>query len=62
LAAVTNEEISTVAKKYLKSDNISAIIVSDQTKIEPALWELPLGKTLKALQFDDDFRLAPAKQ
>jgi zinc protease len=61
VAAVTSEEISAAAKKYLKPDNIAVIIVGDRSKIEPALRELPLGKTLKVLQFDDEFRLAPAK-
>ncbi len=61
VAAVTSEEISAAAKKYLKPDNIAVIIVGDRSKIEPALRELPLGKTLKVLQFDEDFRLVPAK-
>jgi zinc protease len=61
VAAVTSDEITAVAKKYLKPDYLDVIIVGDRTKIEPALRELPLGKTLKVMQFDDDFRLAPAK-
>ncbi|MGA2061865.1 MAG: pitrilysin family protein [Thermoguttaceae bacterium] len=61
VAAVTSDEISAVAKKYLKPDNLDVIIVGDRSKIEPALRELPLGKTLKVMQFDDDFRLVPAK-
>jgi zinc protease len=61
VAAVTSDEISAAAKKYLKLDNLDVIIVGDRTKIEPALRELPLGKTLKVMQFDEDFRLVPAK-
>jgi hypothetical protein len=59
VAAVTSVEISAAEKKYLKLDNIAVVIVGDRSKIEPALRELPLGKTLKVLQFDDDFRLVP---
>ena len=35
-------------------------IVGDQSKIEPALRELPLYKTQKVLQFDVDFPLVQA--
>jgi zinc protease len=61
VAAVTSNEILAAAKKYIKPDNLAVIIVGDRTKIESALRELPIGKNLKVVQFDDDFRLAPAK-
>jgi zinc protease len=61
VAAVTSVEISAAVKKYLKPDNLDIVIVGDRSKIESVLRELPLGKTLKVLQFDDDFRLVPVK-
>ena len=61
VAAVTGDEITAVAKKYLKPDNVSVIIVGDRSKIESSLRELPLGKSLKVMRFDDDFRLVPAQ-
>ncbi len=59
--AVTSDDILAAAKKYLKVANLAVIIVGDRTKIESALRELPIGKDLKVLQFDDAFRLVPPK-
>jgi zinc protease len=57
--AVTKEEILAVAKKYLKTDNMTVIIVGDRSKIESDLRKLSIGKTIKVLKYDDDFRLVP---
>jgi zinc protease len=61
VTAVTGNDILAAAKKYLKVDNLAIIIVGDRAKIEPALRELPIGKNLQVMQFDDDFRLSPVK-
>ena len=39
----------------------AVIIVGDRSKIETDLRALPIGKNLDVVQFDDDFRLVPAK-
>jgi len=60
--AVTAEEILAAARKYLLLDRLAVIVVGDREKIEKDLRELPLGKNLAVLKFDDDFRLVPAGQ
>jgi zinc protease len=59
--AVSSDNVTAMAKKYLKVGNLSVIIVGDRSKIEAPLRELPIGKNLKVVQFDDAFRLEPAK-
>jgi len=61
IAAVTSDEVTSAAKKYIKPYNLAVIIVGDRLKIESALRELSIGKDLKVVEFDDDFRLVPAK-
>ncbi len=59
--AVTGDDVLAMAKKYLKTGELTIVVVGDRKKIEADLRELPLGKDLKVYQFDDDFRLVPAK-
>jgi zinc protease len=59
--AVTSDEVTAAAKKYLLVGNLAVIVVGDRTKIEAPLGELPIGINLKVFEFDDDFRLVPAK-
>jgi len=59
--AVTGEDVLRVARKYLAVDHLAVIVVGDRAKIEKSLRELPAGKNLSVLQFDEDFRLVPAK-
>lgn len=61
IAAVATDAITAAAKKYIKTGNLDVIIVGDRTKIEQSLRELPIGKDLKVMQFDDAFRLVPVK-
>ena len=58
---MTGEDVLRVAKKYLDLDHLAVIVVGDRSKIEADLRELPAGKNLEVVQFDDDFRLVPAK-
>jgi zinc protease len=60
--AVTAHEVLAAAKKYLHLDRLAVIVVGDREKIEKSLRELPLGKNLAVLRFDDAFRLVPAGQ
>lgn len=61
LTSVTGEDVLRVAKKYLDLERLSVIVVGDRTKIEANLRQLPIGKDLTVLQFDENFRLVPAK-
>ncbi len=36
--------------------------MGDRTKIESAMRELPMGKDLKVVEFNNAFRLVPAKE
>jgi len=58
--AVTAEEILAAARKYLQLDRLAVIVVGDREKIEKDLRELPIGKNLTVLKFDESFRLVPA--
>ena len=60
--AVTVDEVSATAKKYLKVGELTIVVVGDRSKIEARLRELPVGQDLKVLRFDADFRLAPAEE
>jgi len=61
ISAVTEADVLRVAKKHLHTGNLAAIVVGDRSKIEADLRALPVGKDLQVVQFDDDFRLVPAK-
>jgi zinc protease len=61
LTAVTSEEVVRVAQKYLDLEHLAVIVVGDRSKIEADLRALPIGKNLEVVQFDDDFRIVPAK-
>ena len=60
--AVTLEDVSATAKKYLKVGELTIVVVGDRSKIEPGLRELPVGKDLQVLRFDADFHLAPGEK
>jgi predicted Zn-dependent peptidase len=59
--AVNGDDVLDMAKKYLKTGELTIVVVGDRKTIEADLRKLPLGKDLTAYQFDDDFRLVPAK-
>jgi zinc protease len=61
ISAVTADDVLAVAKKYLHPNNLSIVIVGDREKIEKGLAELPAGKNIELMKFDDDFQLVPAK-
>ncbi len=61
IAAASTDEILAVAKKYLDAEALTVVVVGDRSKIEKSLRELPVGKHLTVVRFDDDFRLQPAK-
>jgi len=61
ISAVSGEEVARVAKKYLDLAHVAAVIVGDRSKIERGLRALPIGKGLTVVQFDEDFRLVPAR-
>jgi zinc protease len=59
ISAVTEADVLAVAKKYLDANRLAAIVVGDRGKIESKLRELPIGKDLTVVHFDEDFRLVP---
>jgi len=59
--AVTADDVLRVSDKYLDLGHLQVIVVGDRAKIEKPLGELPIGKNLTVLRFDEDFRLVPAK-
>lgn len=59
ILAVTEADVLRVAQKYLDTKHLSAIVVGDRAGIESSLRELPIGKNLTVVHFDDDFRLVP---
>jgi zinc protease len=60
VAAVQGDDVLAMARKYLKPDELTIVVVGDRAKIEADLRQLPLGKDLTIARFDDDFRLVPA--
>jgi zinc protease len=60
--AVIADDVMRVAKEYLPLDHLTVVVVGDRKTIEPGLHELPLGKDLEVLRFDENFRLAPLKR
>ncbi len=60
IQAVTADDVTRVAKKYLALDRLAIVVVGDRVKIEPELRKLPVGKDLKVFRFDDAFRLEAA--
>ena len=61
IAAANPDEVLAVAKKYLDAEALTVVVVGDRTKIEKSLRELPAGKDLTVVRFDDEFRLQTAK-
>jgi len=61
IAAVTADDVLAAAKKYIHPNNLSIIIVGDREKVKKNLRELPAGKDIEFMQFDENFRLVPAK-
>ncbi len=59
--AVTNIDVLAAAEKYLHPDSLSIIIVADRGKVEKSLAKLPSGKIIEFVQFDENFKLVPAK-
>ena len=57
IQAVTADDVTRVAKKYLALDRLAIVVVGDRATIEPELRKLPVGKELKVYRFDDAFRL-----
>jgi len=55
--AVSGEEVSRVAKRYLDADHLVIVIVADRAKVGPSLRRLPVGKELEIVRCDEDFRL-----
>ncbi len=58
--AVRPEDVHQMAKKFMQLDRLLMVIVGDRAKIEPALRQLPVGRTLQAVELDEAFRLTPA--
>lgn len=61
VSAVTAEDVLAAAKKYIQPDNLSIIIVGDRKEVEKSLKEGQADRKIEFMQFDDDFRLVPAK-
>jgi zinc protease len=61
LKAVTAAEALAAAKKYIHPDALSIIVVADREKVEKSLSELPVGKNIELMRYDEDFKLVPAK-
>jgi zinc protease len=61
ISAVTADNVLAAAKKYIHPNNLTIIIVGDREKVEKSLQELPAGKNLEFMQFDENFQLVPAK-
>ena len=61
IRAVTADDVTRVAKKYLALDRLAIVVVGDRAKIEPELRKLPVGKDLKVYRFDEAFRLEQAE-
>lgn len=62
IRAVTSDEVTRMAKRYLATDGLTIVIVGDRKAIEPELRKLPVGKNLTVYKFDEAFRLAPVKE
>jgi len=59
--AVTTADIVRAAKKCIDLGRLAVIIVGDRAQIEASLRELPIGKNLTVVRFDDDFKLGSVK-
>ncbi len=57
--AVQPEDVHQMAQKFLQLDRLLMVIVGDRAKIEPALRQLPVGRTLEIVELDEAFRLVP---
>lgn len=61
IMAVSADDVLRVARRHLDMDHLAVIVVGDRSQIEADLRKLPVGQNLEAVQFDDEFRLRPAK-
>lgn len=61
IIAVSADDVLRVARRHLDMDHLAVIVVGDRSQIEADLRKLPVGQNLEAVQFDDEFRLRPAK-
>lgn len=59
--AVSTEDVSRVARKYLHVDELAAVIVGDREQIEPELRKLPIGKRMEVVRFNEQFQLVPVE-
>jgi zinc protease len=61
VSAVTGDDVMRVATKYIHPEYLNVIVVGDRSQIESKLRELPVGERIEVRQFDENFRLIPAK-
>jgi len=59
--AVDAAQVLDAGRRHLDMDHLTVVVVGDREKVEPALRELPVGKSLRVMKFDDELRLVPAK-
>ena len=59
--AVTAADVRRAAEAHLHLDRLAIVVVGDRAKIQAALAKLPAGKGLQTVQFDEQFRIVPAK-
>lgn len=57
--AVQPEHVHQMAQKFLQVDRLLTVIVGDRARIEPALRQLPVGRSLEVVELDEEFRLVP---
>ncbi len=60
IRAVSAAQVAEAARKYIDPDRSLIIVVGDRAKVEQSLRQLPYGKELQRLRFDDEFQLVPA--
>jgi zinc protease len=61
ISAVTAEEVTKVAEKYLHPENLTIVIVGDREKVQKSLEDLMEDTPVELMKFDDDFQLVPTK-
>ena len=59
ISQVTAGDVLRVARQYLDPAHLTIVVVADRSKVEAALRELPVGKSLEVLQVDEDLAPAP---
>jgi zinc protease len=62
IEAVSTADVLEAAKKHLDLDHLAIVIVADRAKVEPGLRELPAGKNIEVVQFDENFHLVPVTE